>query len=173
MAFALDHAVRYSKRRVIFVIPYTTIIEQTASVLRAISPRWESSLIEHHSSFDPKRSTPEFDLAAENWDVPVVLTTNVQFFESLFSARPAACRKLHNIVDSVVIMDEAQLIAPEKLTPCVSAMNELVRNYGVTMLLSTATQPPLPHLIEAKEIVPTHLHFTGRSGELQSRCPLH
>jgi CRISPR-associated endonuclease/helicase Cas3 len=154
MAFALDHAVRYSKRRVIFVIPYTTIIEQTASVLRAISPRWESSLIEHHSSFDPKRSTPEFDLAAENWDVPVVLTTNVQFFESLFSARPAACRKLHNIVDSVVIMDEAQLIAPEKLTPCVSAMNELVRNYGVTMLLSTATQPPLPHLIEAKEIVP-------------------
>lgn len=160
LAFALDHAVRYSRRRIIYVIPYTTIIEQTASVLRAISSRWEHSLIEHHSSFDPKRSTPEFDLAAENWDVPIVLTTNVQFFESLFSARPAACRKLHNLVDSVVIMDEAQLITPEKLTPCVWAMNELVRNYGVTMLLSTATQPPLPNLITAHEIVPdpTSLH---------------
>ncbi|MDM7992820.1 MAG: CRISPR-associated endonuclease Cas3'' [Candidatus Fermentibacter sp.] len=154
MAFALDHAVRYSKRRIIYVIPYTTIIEQTASVLRSISPRWEYSIIEHHSSFDPKRSTPEFDLAAENWDVPIVLTTNVQFFESLFSARPAACRKLHNLVDSVVILDEAQLITPEKLTPCVWAMNELVRNYGVTMLLSTATQPPLPKLTTAHEIVP-------------------
>ncbi len=160
MSFALDHAVRYSKRRVIYVIPYTTIIEQTASVLRAISPRWDSSLIEHHSSFDPKRSTLEFDLAADNWDVPVVLTTNVQFFESLFSARPAACRKLHNIVDSVVIMDEAQLIPPEKLTPCVWVMNELVMNYGVTMLLSTATQPPLPNLITPREIIPdtTSLH---------------
>ncbi len=154
LAFALEHAVRSAKRRIIYVIPYTTIIEQTASVLRSISPRWEQSLIEHHSSFDPKRSTPEFDLAAENWDVPIVLTTNVQFFESLYSARPAACRKLHNLVDSVVIMDEAQLITPEKLTPCVWAMNELVRNYGVTMLLSTATQPPLPNLTTAREIVP-------------------
>jgi CRISPR-associated endonuclease/helicase Cas3 len=154
LAFAIDHALINNKQRIIYVIPYTTIIEQTASILRDISSEWERNVIEHHSNFNPKRNTLEADLAAENWDAPIVITTNVQFFESLFSARASDCRKLHNIIDSIVIFDEAQLIPAEKLAPCVHAMNELRRNYGVTLLLSTATQPPLPGLEKSYEIVP-------------------
>jgi CRISPR-associated endonuclease/helicase Cas3 len=152
MAFALDHAIAHGKRRVIYVIPYTSIIEQTGNTLAEVFGR--ENIVEHHSNLDPDKETLRSKLASENWDAPVVITTNVQFFESLYSARPGRCRKLHNIVNSVVILDEAQMLPPELLTPCVDVMNQLVRHYGVTIVLATATQPALPGLDAAREIVP-------------------
>lgn len=152
MAFALDHAVLHGKRRVIYVIPYTSIIEQTGSTLAGVLGR--ENVVEHHSNLDPDKETQRSRLACDNWDAPVVITTNVQFFESLYSARPGRCRKLHNIVNSVVILDEAQMLPPELLTPCVDVMNQLVCHYGTTLVLATATQPALPGLCPAREIVP-------------------
>lgn len=140
LAFALEHAVLHGKRRIIYAIPYTSIIEQTANIFRGIFP---NEVIEHHSNLDPEKETVRSRLAAENWDAPLIVTTNVQFFESLFAARPSRCRKLHNIADSVVVLDEAQLLPPEFLQPILDVMNLLVRNYGVTLVLSTATQPAL------------------------------
>ena len=140
LAFALEHAVRHGKRRIIYAIPYTSIIEQTANVFRGIFP---DGVIEHHSNLDPEKETAKSRLAAENWDAPLIVTTNVQFFESLFAARTSRCRKLHNIVDSVVVLDEAQLLPPEFLQPILDVMNLLVKHYGVTFVLSTATQPAL------------------------------
>ncbi len=140
MAFALEHAIAHGKRRVVHVIPYTSIIEQTAEIFRGI---FGGAVIEHHSSLDPERETPRSRLAAENWDAPVIVTTSVQFFESLFAARPSRCRKLHNLADAVVVLDEAQLLPPEFLQPILDMLNLLVAHYGVTVVLSTATQPAL------------------------------
>jgi len=151
MAFALRHAVKYGQRRVIYVIPYTSIIEQTAGILADIFGT--GNVIEHHSNLDPEKETARSRLAAENWDAPLIVTTNVQFFESLHGAKSSRCRKLHNIVNSVVILDEAQLIPPKLLDPCVQVINELTRNYGVTVVLSTATQPALPGLDEPQPII--------------------
>jgi len=165
MAFALDHAVCHNKSRVIYVIPYTSIIEQTASILRDIFG--DENVIEHHSNLDPEKETERSRLAAENWDAPVIVTTNVQFFESLYAAKSSRCRKLHNIVNSVVILDEAQLIPPQWLIPSVDAIRELTNSFGVTILLSTATQPALPGLTPA-EIVPhpTELYETLRRTDI-------
>ncbi|MDR2156100.1 MAG: CRISPR-associated endonuclease Cas3'' [Burkholderiaceae bacterium] len=142
MAFALEHARCRGKRRVIHVIPYTSIIEQTASDFRVI---FGDAVIEHHSNAesDPAKETAASRLACENWDAPIIVTTNVQFFESLFASRTSRCRKLHNIVDSVVVLDEAQLLPPEFLQPILDVLNLLTRHYGVTVVLSTATQPAL------------------------------
>ncbi|MHB1896167.1 MAG: CRISPR-associated helicase Cas3' [Metallibacterium sp.] len=142
MAFALEHARIHGKRRVIHVIPYTSIIEQTADIFRDI---FGESVIEHHSNAEsaPDAETSASRLACENWDAPIVVTTNVQFFESLFAARTSRCRKLHNLVDSVVILDEAQLLPPEFLQPMLDVLNLLSRHYGVSVVLSTATQPAL------------------------------
>ena len=140
LAFALEHAKCHGKRRVIYAIPYTSIIEQTANVFREIFP---DAVIEHHSNLDPDKETVKSRLAAENWDAPLIVTTNVQFFESLFAAKTSRCRKLHNIVNSVVVLDEAQLLPPEFLQPILDVMNLLVSYYGVTFVLSTATQPAL------------------------------
>ena len=143
MAFALDHAVKYQKRRIIYVIPYTSIIEQTADEFRKI---FHEAVLEHHSNLDvtdEKKENSRSRLACENWDAPIVVTTSVQFFESLFASRSSRCRKLHNIVNSVVILDEAQLLPPDFLNPILETLDELQRNYGVTLVLSTATQPAL------------------------------
>ncbi len=140
LAFALEHAKRHGKRRVIYAIPYTSIIEQTANVFRDIFP---DAVIEHHSNLDPDKETVKSRLAAENWDAPLIVTTNVQFFESLFAAKTSRCRKLHNIANSVVVLDETQLLPPEFLQPILDVMNLLGRYYGVTFVLSTATQPAL------------------------------
>ena len=142
MAFALEHAKRFRKHRIIYVIPYTSIIEQTADTFRDI---FDDAVIEHHSNAetDPDKENHKSHLACENWDAPIVVTTNVQFFESLFASKTSRCRKLHNIVDSIVVLDEAQLLPPEFLQPILDMLNLLTKHYGVTVVLSTATQPAL------------------------------
>ena len=142
MAFALEHAQaqEYKKRRVIYVIPFTSIIEQTADVFREI---FGNAVIEHHSNTDEINENHKSRLACENWDAPIIVTTSVQFFESLFAARPSRCRKLHNIVGSIVVLDEAQLIPAELRIPILETMDLLATFYGVTFVLSTATQPLL------------------------------
>ena len=169
MAFALDHAVQHGKKRIIYVIPYTSIIEQTAAILRNIFG--DNQVIEHHSNLDSAKETQHSRLAAENWDAPIIVTTNVQFFESLYAAKSSRCRKLHNLVNSVVILDEAQLLPPELLTPCVAVMNQLTRHYGVTMVLATATQPSLPGLDIPTEIIPQNLKLYKRLKRTQINMP--
>ena len=146
MAFALNHANAHGKQRVLYVIPYTSIIEQTADQFRQV---FGDAVVEHHSNVARQEDGEEgrrLRLAAENWDAPVIVTTSVQFFESLFASRTSRCRKLHNIVNSVVILDESQLLPPDFLTPVLEALKELQKNYGVTVVFCTATQPALgPH----------------------------
>ncbi len=160
MAFALRHALQHGKQRVIYVIPYTSIIEQTANILASIFGR--EQVVEHHSNLAPARETERSQMAAENWDAPIIVTTNVQFFESLYAAKPGRCRKLHNLVNSVVVLDEAQLLPPELLTPCLDALNQLVQCYRVTLVLATATQPALPKLLPATEIIPANMRLYER-----------
>jgi len=151
MAFALDHAEAYRKRRIIYVIPFTSIIEQNAAVFRKqFGTEYLDAVIEHHSAFNDSDveknikqpdSRTKLKIAMENWDAPVIVTTAVQFMESLFSNRPSQCRKLHRIANSVVILDEAQTLPMSLLRPCLEALDELARNYGCSIVLCTATQP--------------------------------
>jgi len=153
MAFALTHAVHHGKDRMIYVIPYTSILEQTAEIFRSIFGA--ENVIEHHSNLDSEREDSRSRLATENWDAPIIVTTNVQFFESLFAAKTSRCRKLHNIVNSVVVLDEAQLLPPEFLAPILHVMQDLVTGYKVSFVLSTATQPafsPRPKFTGLKNV---------------------
>jgi CRISPR-associated endonuclease/helicase Cas3 len=151
LAFALEHALEYGLSRISYVIPFTSIIEQNAAEFRkAFGQLGERAVLEHHSAYpatdDEVSSAGEaanLRLATENWDTSLIVTTAVQFFESLFASRPAKCRKLHNIANSVIILDEAQMLPPELLQPCVLALRELVRGYGASVVLCTATQPAL------------------------------
>lgn len=154
LAFALDHAIAHGMQRIIYVIPFTSIVEQNARVFRqALGPLGQAAVLEHHSAFveaRPSREAPDqyqsakkLRLAMENWDAPIVVTTAVQFFESLFANRPSQCRKLHNIAGSVVILDEAQTLPLKLLKPTVAAIDELARNYRTSVVLCTATQPAL------------------------------
>ena len=157
LAFALEHARRHGLRRLVYVIPYTSIIEQTADVFRKVlEGPGEDIVLEHHSSFDweeAERSAVRTEglqgddglarlrRAAEAWDAPIIVTTAVQFFESLFANRTSRCRKLHNLATSVVVLDEAQTLPLPLLRPCLAALDELARNYGSSVVLCTATQP--------------------------------
>jgi CRISPR-associated endonuclease/helicase Cas3 len=141
LAFALAHALMYGLDRVIYVIPYTSIIEQTAKEFRkAIG---NDAVLEHHSNLVKESITFRSGLLSENWDAPVVVTTSVQFFESLHANLPSRCRKLHRLSKSVIILDEAQTIPVKYLEPCLRCLNELVSRYGSTVVLCTATQPAL------------------------------
>ncbi len=141
LAFALQHAALHGLGRILYVIPYTSIIEQNANVFR--EALGDEQVVEHHSNLDDEDFSKKSRLAAENWDAPVIVTTSVQFFESLFASKPSRCRKLHNIVRSVVILDEAQLMPVGFLAPILQTMDLLVEHYGVTFVISTATQPAL------------------------------
>ncbi len=146
LAFALTHAHAHARRRVIYAIPFTSIIEQTADEFRKLfASLGDSAVVEHHSQAEagPERETAASRLACENWDAPLIVTTNVQLFESLFAARTSSCRKLHNLVDSVIVLDEAQQIPPQFLQPVLDTLNLLISHYGVTVVLCTATQPVL------------------------------
>lgn len=154
MAFALSHAAKHGLKRIIYVIPYTSIIEQNADVFAKIVG--EDNVLEHHSGIEYDEGKQDAldesemrkRLATENWDAPVVVTTAVQFFESLFASKTSKCRKLHNIANSVVIFDEAQMMPLLYLRPCVAVIAELVKHYGVTAVLCTATQPALNDLFK-------------------------
>ena len=141
LAFALEHARLYMKKRIIYAIPFTSIIEQNAGVFRKFLGC--DAVLEHHSSLDIKEKDENnrSRLASENWDAPVIVTTNVQLFESLHASRTSRCRKLHNLVNSVIVLDEAQQLPRDFHAPIVHAMKQLSEHYGVTWVLCTATQP--------------------------------
>lgn len=152
LAFALRHAKAHGLRRVVYVLPYTSIIEQNAQVFRDILG--SENVLEHHSGVlydleeNPGPQTIRMAKATENWDMPVVVTTAVQFFESLFAARSSKCRKLHNLAGSVIIFDEAQMLPVPYLRPCVAAIAQMVRHYRASAVLCTATQPALGQLFQ-------------------------
>ncbi len=176
LAFAFRHAIKYNLKRVIYVIPYTSIIEQNADIFRRALG--ENAVIEHHSNFDPPEEDRWSSLASENWDAPVIVTTNVQFFESLFSVRSSRCRKLHNIAQSVVILDEAQMLPVPLLKPCLEAIKELSTIYCTTIVLCTATQPALGKSSEfrdglegIREIIPDPVFLYQTFKKVKSGVP--
>ena len=154
LSFALAQAKARRMKRIVYVIPYTSIIEQTAQIFREILG--DENVLEFHSGvqFDQQEddaSSPEtapLTRSVETWDVPVIVTTAVQFFESLYACRPSKCRKLHNLAQSVLIFDEAQMLPLPYLRPCVWAIAQLVRHYGASAVLCTATQPALDPIFQ-------------------------
>lgn len=163
LAFALHHAAQHKMERIIYVIPYTSIIEQTAEVFREILGA--ENVLEHHSNVNYEEKDiisdeirEKLQLATENWDCPVVVTTNVQFFESLYASRTSQCRKLHNIANSVIIYDEVQMLPVNYIKPCIVMMEQLYKYYGCTEILCTATQPAIPQFfsepVQVKELCP-------------------
>jgi CRISPR-associated endonuclease/helicase Cas3 len=161
LAFALEHALAHGKRRIVYAIPYTSIIEQNAKVFHDVfAPLGDDIVVEHHSNLDidERKENHSNRLAAENWDAPLIVTTNVQLFESLHAARTSQCRKLHNLVDSVIVLDEAQMLPRGFLAPILRVLKLLVAHYGVTVVLCTATQPMLA---SRREPVTNRKRFDG------------
>ena len=147
LLWAMTHAVRHGLDRIIIAIPYTSIIVQTAAILRGIFG--DENVLEHHSSVhwddadDDCDETKRWRMAAENWDAAIIVTTNVQLFESLFSNRPGRCRKLHRIARSVIILDEAQMLPLDFMQPIVDVLKSLQRSFSVSVMLTTASQPAI------------------------------
>jgi CRISPR-associated endonuclease/helicase Cas3 len=191
LAFALAHAKANDLRRIVYVVPYLSILDQNAKVIReALGVAFNDlTIFEHHSLADPGKAsisgndteetaTEDAARRAENWDAPVVITTNVMFFESLFSNQPRRCRKLHNIARSVVFLDECQNIPPALLAPTVAMLKQLVEVLGCTVVLATATQPALDHrdlkenaLSNVQEIIPKSLDLFGRLKRVRIEWP--
>ncbi|MGB8267325.1 MAG: DEAD/DEAH box helicase [Candidatus Velthaea sp.] len=153
LTFGLEHALNHGLERVIVAIPYTSIIEQTASVYRKLFGA--DAVVEHHSAIEPQHDTDANRRACENWDAPIIVTTNVQLLETLFTHRPSRARKLHALCRSVIVLDEAQTLPPQFLTPILDGLQELVGHYGASIVISTATQPALASRLgsEVTEIV--------------------
>lgn len=144
LAFALRHAIKHGQTRIIYVVPFTSIIEQNAAVFaELLAPLGQGIVLEHHSNLSPDKESATSRLASENWDAPIIVTTAVQFYESLFAAKTSRSRKLHNIANSVVILDEAQALPVQFLTPCLRTLEQLSENYHTTTVLCTATQPAI------------------------------
>lgn len=148
LAFAIEHAKRNNLARIIYVIPYTSIIEQTADVFREILG--QEQVLEHHSNveYGENQDSLFYIRATENWDMPVIVTTSVQFFESFYNNRSSSSRKLHNVANSVIVFDEAQMLPVPYIKPCVSLLTELVKKYSASVVLCTATQPSLNKIIK-------------------------
>lgn len=165
MRLALERAISTGKKRIIYVIPYTSIIEQTAREFRPFFP--DSEILEHHSNFDFDEGDDEGDgdvngilkKSAENWDASVIITTNVQFFESIYSNRSSRLRKLHNMTESVIVFDEIHTLPTEYLIPCLKAVGALTADYKSEAIFLTATMP-------------SFLRFTERFTELGDICPV-
>jgi len=182
LAFALQHAQIHGLERIIYAIPYTSIIDQTANVFRKMFGD-EQALIEHHSNIsvpDPEQPTPieiRRRLIAENWDAPLIATTTVQLFESLLGHSTSKCRKLHNIAKSIIVLDEVQMLPVYFLTPILDVLRQLCAYYGVTVLLCTATQPDfesrqsfegLPHI---QEIIPRPENYFANLKRVEYQLP--
>lgn len=181
LAFALEHAAKFGLRRIIYVAPYLSILEQNArEIRRALGVERDSPdvdlVFEHHSLAEPpggndpdEEESAAFARQAQAWGAPFVITTNVQFFESLFSNQPGQCRKLHNIARSVVILDECQTLPPGLTEPTCSMLDGLAKHAGSSIVLCTATQPAwnksdfVSHGLEGiHEIVPQELNLFDR-----------
>lgn len=159
LGFALKHALAHQLERIIVALPYTSIIDQTARVYRDILG--EEAVLEHHSAIQwddtDEDALQRQKLLSENWDAPLIVTTFVQLFESLFSNKPSACRKVHRLARSVIVLDEAQTLPVELLEPTTHALQQLVDYFGATVVICTATQPALEQVSfyqPPREIVP-------------------
>ena len=182
LAFALQHALKHDLERIIYAIPYTSIIDQAAGVFRSIFTD-EQAFIEHHSDIvlqDPDNPTPteiRRRLVAENWDASLIVTTTVQLFESLLGCSPGRCRKLHNIARSVLILDEVQMLPVHLLTTILDVLRQLVDHFGVSVVLCTATQPEFASrqrfegLPDIYEIVPAPEHYFALLQRVQYQLP--
>lgn len=183
LAFALEHAKRFPKQRIIYAIPFTSIIEQNADVFRDFLG--EDAVLEHHSSLDvaPSQENLRNRLASENWDAPLIVTTNVQLFESLHASRTSRCRKLHNLINSIIILDEAQQLPRDFHAPITQVMQQLSNIYGVTWVLCTATQPVLTRtknsfgqtllkgLNDVREIIPDPVSLAQQLKRVEVQMP--
>ncbi len=181
----MPHAIHHYLDQVIVAIPYTSIIEQTADVYRGIFGEEDGLVLEHHSAVvvDDQENSPVTAqqawprLASQNWDAPVVVTTTVQLFESLFANRPGRCRKLHNLARSVIVLDEVQTLPPDLLEPILDVLRQLVAHYGTTVVLSTATQPALDEspylhgLPNVQEIIPTPERYFQKMQRVHYEVP--
>lgn len=171
LVWAINHAVKYGKKRIIIAIPYTSIIMQTASILRQIFGA--DNVLEHHSDYVCENNddtiTP-LELAMDNWNYPIIVTTNVRLMESIYSSKPSPCRKIHNIANSVIILDEAQALPVGYRQSIIDAMDTYTRLFGTSWLLTTASQPllsgdgnyasaTLRGIKGIKEIIPSERHL--------------
>lgn len=174
LAFAMKHAKENGMERIIYVIPYTSIIEQNAEVFRKIVG--DKNVLAHYGNafIDLEKNHKEFyekhKLSTENWDSPIIVTTNVQFFESLYSNKTSKCRKLHNIANSVIIFDEVQMIPLNYLVPCTRAIRSLIENYNVSAVLCTATQPALEEWMAPLSVYEICDNYTELFQKLSRTC---
>ena len=171
LVWALNHAIHNGKKRIIIAIPYTSIIVQTAAILRNIFG--EENILEHHSNIETENE--RLKLATENWDYPIIVTTNVQLFESMMASHSSHCRKLHNICNSIIILDEVQTLSTDFLQPIIDTLDTYQRIFGVSVLFTTASQPVLvgkhqgtnPSVVlqglkSVKEIIPSEANLHNR-----------
>ena len=193
LQFALVHARQHGLKRIVLVVPYLSIIEQTAREYRKVfAGELNHFVLEHHSlagvgaeqtnSHQHNEAERQRRLHSENWDAPIIITTNVQLLESLFSNRPSACRKLHRLRDAVILFDEAQSLPQHLAVPTLAALSHLANDYNTSVVFATATQPAFDMLDSAvrkytisgwqpQEIVPGHADMFRRLERVKACWP--